>query len=281
MNLDPNRMEVPAPVSAIPGITLAPDLGSFRVFRRVEPYASNFVENSRYLLKSLDEMSELEEVMELRAKVFKEEYGASLASSSLDVDAYDFKCDHLIIKEKQTQRIVGTYRLLCSKFVDRFYSQSEFYLDEFLKTEGTKLELGRACIHPDHRRGATLNLLWRGIIRYAMVTDSEYLFGCSSLKTTDPFEAKAIHDSLKAQNLLSNDWNIHAIGKFKIDQFPEILSAQITQTPALPPLLRSYLNAGAKIYGDPALDRDFNCIDLITILRLKDLNQSHEKYYQM
>ena len=37
-------------------------------------------------------------------------------------------------------------------------------------------------------------------------------------------------------------------------------------------LLRSYLAAGAKVYGWPALDRDFACTDLLTILDWRQLN---------
>lgn len=59
-----------------------------------------------------------------------------------------FVCDHLIIIEKETadepKRSFGTYRMLCSQFTDRFYSETEFKIDAFLQVPGIKLELGRA-----------------------------------------------------------------------------------------------------------------------------------------
>ena len=28
------------------------------------------------------------------------------------------------------------------------------------------VEIGRSCVHPDHRSGAVMNLMWSGIARY-------------------------------------------------------------------------------------------------------------------
>jgi putative hemolysin len=47
----------------------------------------------------------------------------------------------------------------------------------------------------------------------------------------------------------------------------------------LPPLLLSYINAGAKVIGKPAFDQDFNCLDFLTILKLQDLRSSFKKRY--
>jgi putative hemolysin len=261
------------------GILKKPE--SIRIFRRVEPFVPILVENTRYILKTVDEYSELKDVMKLRSKVFSEEYGAQTSAPGFDVDDYDFQCDHLIIKEKASNKIIGTYRMLCSRFVSHFYSQNEFHLDEFLSAPGTKLELGRACIAPEHRRGATLSLLWRGIARYASETRSDYLFGCSSIKTTHPEQAKHLHDSLRAKGALSSDWNITPTEAYRIQNFDSLMSVPAEPPVAIPALLQSYLNAGAKIHGEPALDSEFNCIDLITILKLSELTQTHEKFYQI
>ena len=248
--------------------------------RRVEPFVSILVESSRYVLKTADDMSELEAVMRLRGRVFKEEYGAPVSESGIDMDGFDFQCDHLVIKERATDRVIGTYRLLCSTFTDRFYSETEFNMDAFKASPGVKLELGRACIDPEHRRGAVLNLLWRGIMRYAALTGAEYLFGCSSIKTVDSGEARALYEHLALTGRLSNSWGVRAIGNFIIPGFQEAVACSQDPKNLLPPLLQSYLNAGAEIHGDPALDRDFHCIDLFTILKTASLSRTHEKYTQ-
>lgn len=57
---------------------------------------------------------EVTEAQRLRYKVFAEEMGAHLASAGteLDVDMFDAVCDHLIVRDQQTLRVVGTYRVL-------------------------------------------------------------------------------------------------------------------------------------------------------------------------
>ena len=46
-------------------------------------------------------------------------------------------------------------------------------------------------------------------------------------------------------------------------------TANPTEVVDMPPLLGSYFKAGAKVYSPPALDRDFSCIDLLTILNMQ------------
>jgi putative hemolysin len=47
----------------------------------------------------------------------------------------------------------------------------------------------------------------------------------------------------------------------------------------IPPLLASYMKAGARVGEYPALDRAFECIDYFTLLRIKDLNPLFERRY--
>ncbi len=250
-----------------------------KIHRRIDPFVSIAIENSRYTLKTMDQISEFEQVLALRAKIFTEEYSAQLNSSAFDIDPYDFSCDHLIILDKQSGLVIGTYRMLCSQFVNHFYSETEFEMKHFLNEPGIKLELGRACIAREHRRGAVLSLLWRGIIRYAIHTKAEYLFGCSSVKTESPADAKAIIESLKKKDQFSEQWGITPTEKYRMSL--SLVSEMTELNCDFPSLFQSYLNAGAKVFGEPALDREFKCLDFLTILRLRDIAESYEKRYQV
>jgi putative hemolysin len=109
---------------------------------------------------------DLREALELRHEVFIREWQGRSTFTHLDVDDYDFHADHLIIKDKRSEEVVGTYRLLSSRFTDRFYSASEFSMDTFQVFPGTKLEMGRACVHKDYRDGRSIDLLWKGLTQY-------------------------------------------------------------------------------------------------------------------
>jgi putative hemolysin len=250
--------------------------------RSFGPHVSLYIESSRYVVKTVDSITELHQALLLRGKIFSEEYsGIRTNPHPLDVDTYDFHCEHLVILEKQSQQVVGTYRLLCSKFTEQFYSESEFELTEFLKTPGIKLELGRACIAREHRRGAVLNLLWRGIMSYARIVNAEYLFGCSSVHTESPWAANQLIERLKGNQAYQEKWGIEPRPEFRLlHLFETNLDPQHADEIEIPSLFQSYLNAGAVVVGAPAHDRDFHCIDFFTLLKLSDLHEAFEKRYQ-
>lgn len=240
------------------------------------------IETKMYRLETAATMNDLLEVFELRHQIFLEETGAaSEDSDGFDLDEFDSVCDHIIIRCKESNKIVGTYRVISSVYSDSFYSQGEFNLDEFLNTAGHKLELGRACIHHGHRNGAVIDLLWRGIAEYIQLTGSRFLFGCSSLKVTDPAQAAGIMNYLKEQGHSDDSYAIAPIGKFDMDLesvYPATME-DATVKGLIPPLLRSYFTAGSKVFGEPALDRDFKCIDFLTILDMNNLNSGYRRRY--
>ncbi len=245
--------------------------------RGIDPFVKLEIKNARYCIKTVDQIYELEKVLSLRQKIFASEYQLADLGMAFDIDRHDFKCDHLIIKENESDQIIGTYRLLCSSFTQDFYSANEFHLDEFLSAPGVKLELGRACIDPEHRKGSVLSLLWRGIVQYALETKADYLFGCSSVKTESYLSSQNINEALRRENKWSLNWNIGPTEPFQFT--PEERASTQMESVELPSLLKSYLGAGAQVYGEPAYDREFHCLDYLTILKLAELKSSFEKRY--
>ncbi|MDE2430240.1 MAG: GNAT family N-acetyltransferase, partial [Burkholderiales bacterium] len=76
---------------------------------------------------------EVKEVQRLRYKVFIETMGLSALSNpdGLDKDEFDAYCDHLIVRDSKTLKVVGTYRILgpnAAREMGRYYSETEFDL---------------------------------------------------------------------------------------------------------------------------------------------------------
>lgn len=245
------------------------------------PQFEVFIETPQYILKTARSMSDLLEVFQLRHRIFLENTQGGGSEDGFDLDEFDDQCDHIIIQHKETQRICGTYRLLGSARASSFYSETEFNLDAFLAAPGEKLELGRACIDYAHRNGAVIDLLWRGLGAYANALGVRYLFGCSSVKTLDLRAVRALFEQLKEDQLLSDRYGVRSTGKFAVDftDAPEEPVHREEVKGLLPPLLRSYFSAGAKVYGWPALDRDFECFDFLTILDLHEISPSFRRRY--
>lgn len=150
----------------------------FRI-RTYRPHIKIREENSRFIIKTVENGSELMDVLKLRYEVFYSEYVGTLTEdgvTGIDADKFDILFDHLAIIDKKTEKTVGTYRLNCTKFNDKFYSGKEFKMKSIEDLKGHKIELGRACVHPQYRNGATITALWKGLGAYMSETDSRYMF---------------------------------------------------------------------------------------------------------
>jgi putative hemolysin len=242
------------------------------------------IEADDFIVKTAESQEDIEKAQKLRHKIFLEEGLGQSHATGLDFDAFDSIADHLMIIDKKSGDAVGTYRLIHSSEAPKFYSQSEFYLDEFLQIDGAKLEMGRACTHMDFRNGRTMDLLWQGLSLYISLSKTRYLFGCSSVKTTDGLFMFSMIKSLSENQQLKWDFNVYPLAEF---QWPNAQAIFNTAAPLkgytkeLPPLLRSYLNAGSFVYGLPAYDKDFLCFDLFTILDLQKLNKKFQARYNL
>lgn len=249
-----------------------------------KPKWNLLIEADDFVVKIADCHEDIIKAQKLRHKIFLEEGLGQTHESGLDYDAYDSIADHLMILDRKTEDAVGTYRLIHSSEAPRFYSQSEFYLDEFLKIDGAKLEMGRACTHMDFRNGRTMDLLWQGLSQYIALSQTRYLFGCSSVKTTDGSYMFSMMKSLAENEQLKWDHNIYPLPDFQWPQAKSLFDSSPAlkgYTKELPPLLRSYLNAGSFVYGLPAYDKDFLCFDLLTILDLQRLNKKFQARYNL
>jgi putative hemolysin len=207
----------------------------------------------------------------LRFRTFNLELNEGLEhayQSGEDTDEFDPFCDHMVVHDDSTGCVVGTYRLQTGASAQRnlgFYSAREFDFSPYEALAHEMVELGRACIHPDHRKYEVLMLLWKAITRYAVERGARYLIGCSSLTSQDPATGSATYESLKPmlapEHLRTSPTTAYA--------FP----MAETNMPLRPPkLLRSYLAVGAHICGPPALDREFKTIDFLTLMDLNSLS---------
>ena len=75
-------------------------------------------EHGKLTVSLARDKNEVAEAQHLRYKVFAEEMGANIQSkNALDQDGFDVFCDHLIIRESNTNKVVGTYRILNPKWL--------------------------------------------------------------------------------------------------------------------------------------------------------------------
>ena len=226
-----------------------------------------------YRLRFAESPEERRAAYRLRFLVFNLELNEGLESAyrdGYDVDEFDAVCDHLIVEHALSGGIIGTYRLQTGVVAARnlgYYSAREFEFAPYERLRAQVVELGRAAIHRDHRCFDVLTLLWRGIADYAKERNARYLLGCSSLSSQSPEEGSALYWSLQdflAQPSLRTT-------PLPRTAFPLLAADCMRDQIRAPRLLRAYLSIGARICGEPAMDRDFATIDFLTLLDLEEL----------
>ena len=231
-----------------------------------------YLQSGPYRVRLAVTPQEVEAALRLRFLVFNLEMNEGLESAyadGFDRDRFDAVCDHLIVEHPVTGHIIGTYRLQRGDVAARnfgYYGEQEFDFPPYEHMRSEIVELGRACIHRDHRSSEVLHLLWRGITRYVLAHGGRYMMGCCSLPSQDAALGHSVYRSLTAC-LASPELITVPTPAYTLEPSTETLEE------ARPPkLLRAYLTIGAKICSFPAIDREFKTIDFLTLLDLQTLH---------
>lgn len=225
-------------------------------------------------------MGEVRAAQRLRHRIFAEEMGARLESAEpgIDADRFDPYCEHLIVRRCDTAEVVGCYRILTDEQAYRaggYYSQSEFDLTRILPLAGRTMEVGRSCVHPDYRNGAAIALLWKGLARFIVENQIDYLIGCASVPLAKgTLEAQLIYERLARSHLAPPRYRT-----FPKVPLPRLQLTGVLPTPQVPPLIKAYLRAGAQICGEPAWDPAFNVADLFLLLRTETIAGRYRRHF--
>jgi putative hemolysin len=234
---------------------------------------------AHYSLLVAHDDAEVRAAQRLRHQVFAEEMGANLHSTApgLDVDYFDQFCDHLVVRHDPTGEIVGCYRMLPPERAHeagRLYSDGEFDLSALAGIRGALVETGRSCVHPDHRTGAVVGLVWAGIARYMLLSGHEWLAGCASVPLHDGGElAAGVWDTVSRKNYAPDEYRVTPRLPWNVAAAPRPTKATI------PPLLRGYLRLGAWVCGEPALDEDFGVADFFVLLSMARVDQRYLRFF--
>lgn len=235
--------------------------------------------DERYSLALASCVDDLRDAQRLRYQIFTEEYQATIHTKipGVDEDFYDNFCDHLLVRDLETDEVVGTYRILPpeqARRVGGYYSESEFFINRLERFRPSMVELGRSCVHPDHRNGGVIMLLWSGIAQYMSHYSYKHLIGCASVSMRDGGVAAAtIWDGLQQKALAAPEH----MG-FPKNPLP-LESLSRAESVVEPPLIKGYVRVGAKICSAPSWDPDFNTADFLMLMSLEQMNPRYARHF--
>jgi len=223
---------------------------------------------------------ELEAIQRLRYRVFTEEMGAVFpdAGDGLDSDQFDPWCEHLMVTEADTGRVVGTYRILMPGNAGKaggYYSELEFDLAGLGDMRTGLVEVGRSCTHADYRDGSVIMLLWSGVARLVHDAGYRHILGCASVSLRDDgvTAAEVWRTARKAlQERPGRAW-VTPHHRYPVERLDSVLPARV------PPLIKGYLKLGATICGEPAWDPDFNTADFPVLLDMRRMDARYRRHF--
>ena len=222
---------------------------------------------------------EVERIQRLRYDVFTEDMGAVFpeAADGIDRDRFDPWCEHIMVRELATDRIVGTYRVLTpekAREAGGYYSESEFDLSGLGATRGQLVEFGRSCTHADYRNGAVIMLLWSGLAELLRRGNYRYAFGCASVSLRDDgVTAAEVWRSVSRHLADPAAPRVTPLHRYPVERLASTLPARI------PPLLKGYLKLGARVCGEPAWDPDFNAADFPVLLSIDHMDERYRRHF--
>ncbi len=219
----------------------------------------------------------------LRYEVFAAEMGARLTTplAGHDIDLFDDFCEHLLVRDDATRRVIGTYRLLTpaqARRVGSTYSDTEFDLTRLRDLRERMVELGRSCVHAEHRQGGVILALWGALGDFMVRNQLDTMIGCASIPmlhngVVSGDIAASIWRQLSATHMAPVQYQVQPRLPLPVDRLDGSLDVEP------PALIKGYLRMGAKVLGAPAWDPDFNTADLPMLMRIDDLPARYRKHF--
>src|SRR4029079_1272732 len=90
-----------------------------------------------------------------------------------------------------------------------FYSETEFDCARLRALDARLVEVGRACVDPDHRGGGVIGTLLAALTRWVVAHRYDYVIGCASIDLANGHApATAICRRLVADHLAPERWRV-------------------------------------------------------------------------
>ena len=239
----------------------------------------------------------LREIGRLREITFREVGEGS--NKKIDLDNYDIYYRHLFIWDKETNLIVGAYRIGKGDEILNTMGKRGFYISELFKIKApfypvlrTGIELGRSWIRKEYQaKPLPLFLLWKGILKYLILNPQyRYMFGPVSISNNFSTFSKTLIVDYITKNHFNYEMAsyVKPKNKFKADLNPINKDVLIENSESLkdldsliseiesshikiPVLLRQYMSLNAKIICFNIDPKFSDCLDGFLIVDTQNI----------
>lgn len=248
------------------------------------PKVLTHAQNDLYEIKTIFLSRDLYTSLKLRNELSQSSFDLHQASTLHALsDDFDTTADHIMIRDKRNNSIIGGFRLISSNTHPTLSCENAFDLIPLKQHCSRILEISRLFLLPEHKHADIIHLAARFLSEYSLNAQTEMIVSRQSINSGASRNAALAYRYLSILGAKNSEivckpqlshqapnfihWNNH---------FKEHLSAHETYEGAalLSAVFQESLRLGATISGYPSLDRSTNRIDFLTLLHKEDLNRS-------
>ena len=201
----------------------------------------------------------------------------------LDVDDFDTICQHVLIENLETQKLICCYRVLSfenGKKINKSYSSKFYDLKAIEKYSAPMVEVGRFCIDSEENDPSVILTAWAALAQIVDQNKIELIFGCSSFAGIEKEKYLDSFALLRDQYLAPNHWR----PKIKAEQvfhYSKELTYKVDEKKALitmPPLLKTYLSMGAWVSDHAVVDLNMKTLHLFTGMEISKIPKRRRQF---
>lgn len=237
----------------------------------------------RYVARLAEGPQDVEAAQRLRFRAFIEGRGAAVEgprAQGLDADDLDSLCDHMLIEERRSGRLICCFRMMplaSGAEIGRSYSARYYDLEPLAEYPQRMVEMGRFCIDPEVKDPDVIRVAWSAMMRYVDETGVGMMFGCSSFQGVDAEGYMDAFALLKEKHLAPKRWlpRVKAPRVFRYAAKLKLRRPDMgLAVKRMPPLLRTYLMMGGWVSDHAVIDNDLNTLHVFTGVELSRVPQN-------
>ena len=201
----------------------------------------------------------------------------------LDVDDFDTICQHVLIENLETGKLVCCYRVLNfenGKNISKSYSSQFYDLNAIESYPEPMIEVGRFCIDPGENDQRILLTAWAALAQIVDQKQIGLLFGCSSFKGIEKEKYLDSFALLRDRYIAPSQWR-PKIKAAQVFSYSKDLINQVDKKKALlnmPPLLKTYLSMGAWVSDHAVVDLNMKTFHLFTGMEISKIPKRRKQF---
>ena len=201
----------------------------------------------------------------------------------LDVDDFDTVCQHVLIENLETEKLICCYRIL--KFdngenISSSYSSKFYDLKALESYTEPMIEIGRFCIDSEVNDPSVVLTAWAALAQIVDQNQTELLFGCSSFEGIEKEKYLDSFALLRDRYMAPDHWR-PKIKAAQVFYYSKDLIYKVDKKKALlnmPPLLKTYLSMGAWVSDHAVVDLNMKTLHLFTGMEVSKIPKSRKNF---